>query len=438
MTKLLQKKAVVALLPCILAACGTVGDGPAKLVASVKQGDYPTALSIASAEDFYESNANRLLKALDLGVAKYLNNDYKGALADFERAKQISLELRTKSISKTAAAQVVGDGVKPYVGEKYETSMIRFFIALTNYRLYLQEPENSKYADGVSANAKDWNAFVNNAEEIYLDMMQKSWTASIDKEKTAKLLSNMKKIFKDAYSQLPSLKKDGIHAKEFNKYVDNAQEIEKSNTLILVKQGLIQPKKAVDIALPLPTAVTGTDLYKMVVGDAGIMFQYTTMDKPELAKYMTVQIKNEAGKTVFNKPMVLISPLSELAFKQFKDSEKSRITTKSARLIVKYTAAIATAKAAYDKVAGTGAPAFAAKSAAVAAFKGASKLIAMSEYADVRQWELLPANIYQQNADLKAGKYSVELKNGDKTVYTGNFEVHADLPSLIDISIPNL
>ena len=62
----------------------------------------------------------------------------------------------------------------------------------------------------------------------------------------------------------------------------------------------------------------------------------------------------------------------------------------------------------------------------------------MSEYADVRQWELLPANIYQQNADLKAGKYSVELKNGDKTVYTGNFEVHADLPSLIDISIPNL
>lgn len=215
MTKLLHKKAVVALLPCVLAACGTVGDGPAKLVTSVKQGDYPTALSIASAEDFYESNANRLLKSLDLGVAKYLNNDYKGALADFEQAKQISLELRTKSISKTTAAQVVGDGVKPYAGEKYETSMIRFFIALTNYRLHLQEPENSKYADGVSANTKDWNAFVNNAEEIYLDMMQKSWTASVDKEKTAKLLSNMKKIFKDAYSQLPSLKKDGIHAKEF-------------------------------------------------------------------------------------------------------------------------------------------------------------------------------------------------------------------------------
>lgn len=52
MTKLLHKKAVVALLPCVLAACGTVGDGPAKLVTSVKQGDYPTALSIASAEDF--------------------------------------------------------------------------------------------------------------------------------------------------------------------------------------------------------------------------------------------------------------------------------------------------------------------------------------------------------------------------------------------------
>ncbi|MBR1944778.1 MAG: hypothetical protein IJ846_00580, partial [Alphaproteobacteria bacterium] len=100
-----MKKLITALcLTSVLSACGTTGDGPARMLSAVKGNDYPAALKVTLEEKFYESEANQLLKALDIGSMKYLNKDYAGALAAFEQAKKISLDKRTASISKGAAA----------------------------------------------------------------------------------------------------------------------------------------------------------------------------------------------------------------------------------------------------------------------------------------------------------------------------------------------
>ncbi|MBO4644371.1 MAG: hypothetical protein J5716_07180 [Alphaproteobacteria bacterium] len=429
-----MKKIITALcLTSVLSACGTTGDGSSRMLAAVKGNDYPAALKVTQEEKFYESEANQLLKALDIGTMKYLNKDYAGALASFEQAKKISLDKRTASVSKGAAAHVVGEGVADYAGESYETSMLRFMIALTNYHLHMAEPDNTKYADGLLATAKDWNAFVNNAEEVYLDMMQKSWTAVVSPEKTERMYADMNKIFKEAYSTLDSLKKDSPNAQAFQAFTAEAGL--NANVNIIFKQGLIQPKTAKKIALPLGKLVSDP-LYKILVGNDGILFELTTMEKPSAAQGFDLTIKNEAGKVVQNKKMALISPLSELAYKHFQESEKKRLAVKSARLLVKYTSAFAAGKVAYNKA--TNVPATFKNSAAVAAFKGATKVIAETEYADTRYWELLPANIYQQKAELKNGKYTLELLQNGKTVHSQSIEIKNDKPIVIDITLPNV
>lgn len=426
----MKKLLAVTGLTAALTACGSVGDGPARMLAAVKGNDYPAALKITQEEKFYDSKANELLKALDVATMLYLNNDYTGALAAFERAKTISLEKRAVSLSKTAAAQVVGEGVADYSGEKYETSMLRFMIALTNYRLHMAEPDTTKYADGLLATAKDWSAFVNNAEDVYLDMMQKSWTSVVSPEKAERMHADMNKIFKDAYSTLNSLK-GTANAKTFTEFANDVEGAQNANTVIIFKQGLIQPKTAKKIALPIGE-LSKNPLYKTVVGKEGILFELTDMEKPVKAAEFTMTIKDKDGKTVENKQMALISPLSELAYKHCKDTEKKRTTVKTIRLTTKYIAALAAAKVARDK-----AP-IAKDAAAAAAFAGAAKVIAETEYADLRYWELLPANIYQQHARLNNGTYTIELSKDGQTIHSQPLEIKDGKLTVVDITLPNV
>ena len=62
----------------------------------------------------------------------------------------------------------------------------------------------------------------------------------------------------------------------------------------------------------------------------------------------------------------------------------------------------------------------------------------MSEYADTRYWEILPANIYQQKAALKDGNYTVELSKDGKTLYSEQIKIQKGSPVLVDISLPNV
>lgn len=75
-------------LTTALSACGTVGDGPTRMLSAVKGNDYPEALKITQEEKFYDSEANQLLKALDTGMMLYLNKNYAAALSSFEKAKK--------------------------------------------------------------------------------------------------------------------------------------------------------------------------------------------------------------------------------------------------------------------------------------------------------------------------------------------------------------
>ena len=117
--------AATFLLVLFLTACGHTGLEHAKMIEAVKNNDFESAEKIAANEDFYTDKPSLLVRYVELGSLHYLKGEYYQALQNFDKAHKLSKELYTKSVSKSVAAQVVGDGVVPYAGEKYELSFFQ-------------------------------------------------------------------------------------------------------------------------------------------------------------------------------------------------------------------------------------------------------------------------------------------------------------------------
>ncbi|MFC1546284.1 COG3014 family protein [bacterium] len=107
----------------------------------IKQEDYASASTLAeqSKEKVY-GNKNALLYYLDKGLLLHSNGNYEESNTAFERAKQISQDYFTKSITAEASTLLISDNTRPYYGESFERALIHVFSAL-NY-IFLND-ENS-------------------------------------------------------------------------------------------------------------------------------------------------------------------------------------------------------------------------------------------------------------------------------------------------------
>lgn len=121
----MYKKAVFLILFCVT-ACGHTGREHARIIELVRQGNLAEARQLAEKKDFYADEPSLLARYLEIGALHYLNGEYYQALQNFDKAQELSKKLYTKSISKSVAAQIAGDGLAPYTGEKYELSLLRF------------------------------------------------------------------------------------------------------------------------------------------------------------------------------------------------------------------------------------------------------------------------------------------------------------------------
>lgn len=120
-------------------ACSVLQDRQMRenLVTNVKAKNYEEATKIVKDKHFYDDENSALLRNLEIGTVQYLKGEYYQALKSFEDAKKISDDLYTISISKKTAS-IWDENMDNYYGEKYERSMIRFYLSLINYDLYQQ------------------------------------------------------------------------------------------------------------------------------------------------------------------------------------------------------------------------------------------------------------------------------------------------------------
>ncbi len=162
----------------------------------------------------------------------------------------------------------------------------------------------------------------------------------------------------------------------------------------------------------------GMQVAGLAVSEAGIAFEIPkVVEKPVTEQYSLV-IKNENGNVLFTKPLVLVSPLSDIAYESVKEEAIRRYTKTGVRVAMKHLTAIVGAYTTYKMMKGEEND-FLARAAAIASYVGASKLISASEKADTRYWSTLPHTIQVIEADLPVGKYIAEMsitKDGQSRV----------------------
>jgi hypothetical protein len=152
----------------------------------------------------------------------------------------------------------------------------------------------------------------------------------------------------------------------------------------------------------------GVKVAELAVHEAGIDFEVPKVElKPVTQNFMLV-VKNDKSEIVLEKPIILVSPLSDIAYEAVKEEAVARVTKTGFRVAAKHVAAIAGAYATYRMMGGEEKDFF-AKTAAIASYLAASKLIAASEKADTRFWSTLPHTIRVVEGDLRPGHYSAEL-----------------------------
>lgn len=310
--------------------------------------NYQNALEIVNNNEFYSEDTSKLLKYLELGTINYLNNNYYQALKNFEKAKKISDDLYTISISKKALSAWDAN-LDIYYGEVYEASLIRFYISLINYNLYQQGfyeahfDENGIYVPEQQLNQKEkifhlnyaktsvieWNSFLetiqneNYGEATYKDdMLAKLWGAFIhsqfnfknDDQIALNLYNNASDIllknynmyliyneksekFNKDYKNLPTLSyqelyknyiKDTKYSKDLQSYIKrnkkNLEKNQKDNLIILIKKNLISPKTAKTIEIPFPITSFGP------TGSPAYEFTRMAMTTKEGMPYILIEV----------------------------------------------------------------------------------------------------------------------------------------------------
>ncbi|MBR4126359.1 MAG: hypothetical protein IKR09_02125 [Alphaproteobacteria bacterium] len=465
-----------------LTACGHTGHQHARMIESVKNGDFETAQRITADDDFYTDKPSLLVRYVELGSLHYLKGEYYQALQYFDKAHSLSKELYTKSVSKSAAAQVVGDGVLDYAGENYELSLLRFYQSLTHYRLseqgfyeaYTVMPEDGtgktverkeltasekrRHFTAARAAILDWNSlltsYTNEAsskKDFRQDMLAKTYGAEIhdiygssgDKQIAKQLYKDVQRLLASVYADYNAYSSG--RKEKLSKYAERkgkdlfADNAKKENVKFILKTGVITPKIAEEIDFNIPiqafwasgSSKNLTSCLGMILPGQRISFEIPVMKKPEDVKNYQLTVKNADGKVITTKDMVLTAPVSETAYREYQNRRGGFIARKSARLTTKYVAAVIAACALYKK------DDLASWLAAYTAFAASSALIEASEYADIRYWGLLPHAVYQQSAALKKGKYIAEIRSNGQTVKEFPFTVKPSQPVLVDLNLPD-
>ncbi len=102
----------------------------------INKRDYKTALELIKNDGIYKDQESRLLKHLELGTLHLYSGNYFQSLKNLDEAKEISDKLFTVSISKKLAGTLMNSSADNYYGEKYERSLIRYYLIMAHYNLY--------------------------------------------------------------------------------------------------------------------------------------------------------------------------------------------------------------------------------------------------------------------------------------------------------------
>lgn len=466
----LFRNTLIALFALSLASCGSAGRRQNKMLHNlVQKGEYEKAENLVKGKDFFNEKESALLKLLELGMVQQLQGKYDEALKTFEAAQELSDKLFTVSISKKVKAAVTNSNFDNYYGEKYERSMIRYYLSL-NHFLLAQKGEDDKqkrfHLQASKAVLLEWNSLLDSYKATsggvvaYKDdLLAKTFGGFVhehagsrtDRRIALNLYKEAKKVlfkvfntletynaksdkFKEdlkKLSQMPlkKVEKDYVSRTQWadqllnflDQRIESLQKGKKEEALVVIESGFIAPKVAKKIDFPIPAALMPVKTNKrdflsfssrMLALSAGslpkIYFELPKVPYSPVNGEATLEVRKE-GKPVLEKPLVIVNPLANLASMIMEEKSGSLYTKIGTRLATKHITALVAAYGIY-KLTKKKSGDFLANAAAALSYAASNKAIEASERADLRNWSLLPHHYRITTLDLDSGLYELVLK----------------------------
>jgi hypothetical protein len=166
---------------------------------------------------------------------------------------------------------------------------------------------------------------------------------------------------------------------------------------------------------PTETAGAGNFIFgyqatRLAVQEAAIEFELPMIENVPLVSRQEVFILNDKGEMITHAPLPIVSDNGDIARIVLEEDVVARYVKTGTRVAVKHIVAIVAAMQIYNQLSGRGGDLI-AKTAAMGAYVGASKGIAMFEKADTRHWTTLPQALRLSEFKLPEGQYQVAVGN---------------------------
>lgn len=452
-------------LSALLVSCATSHHETShKIRQMVMANKHAEAIQLLNESDLAKDEKSKFLFYLELGLLEHYRANYAESTKALEAAKVIADDLYTVKASNKIASALTNDNADIYYGEKYEASMVHFYLALNHYMTgdlvkarseilawdtFLTDMKNERAGKAIFKEdllAKTFGAVVHEAQnnnkddQIALQLYKDAITVFYKFYNMFPSYNTFYENFRKDYELLPKMPKADIeknyvleteHTKSFREFLtlkilQLTQKIRPSdfkaqvaqlkpseailkmlkakggNITFLIQDGLIVEKIPRKYEFPIP--MIGTAGLAYAFGSGGkISYELPTVETPPTLEIAKLQALDKSGVVVAESPLSVVSPVGELAEQAINEHSTSLAVKTGTRLAAKHIAAIAASQAAYS----------AAQSRnnsmgmllVTAAHAVTIAGINASEKADTRFWSTLPSNIRMGHLPLPEGTY---------------------------------
>ena len=430
-------------------------------------GEFDKAIAYLKASPLSTDNNSKLLYFTELGLLEHYRGDFEASINSLNSAKELLDQLYTTRVSKKIGSFVSNDNNDIYYGEKYEASLVHFYLSLNYYMMGMKEPDETRrktLLGQARAEVVAWDSFLSEIKKERLgkalfkeDLLAKTFGALVhesqgnynDDQIALQLYKDAKTVFfrnynlfptfnasfesfRKNFTKLPSLSKKEVegkyilateHSSAFEQFLETKIKLLSSrmkkgknkfsnegNISFLVQQGLINEKVPQKYEIPMGWGAHESMALSLGIGSR-ITFELPSIQGVEKQDYSRLQALDEKGTIIKEVPLSVIAPLSELADQAINEHSTAIASKTAARVITKHSAAIAAAAVTYQ--AGLQKNDSIMMMVAMVGHSTAVASINASEKADVRHWSTLPSSIRMGHLSLPEGKYKFQVILGN-------------------------
>jgi hypothetical protein len=422
-------------------------------------GKYEEAIKYLKESPLAQDEKSKLLYFTELGLLEHYRGNSNGSIEALNTAKALIEELYTTRVSGKVNSALTNDNADFYYGEKYEASLVYFYLSLNYYTQAIKEidPANKKV---LFAKARSevvaWDSFLTEMKQDRMgetvfkeDLLAKTFGALVhesqgnfnDNQIALQLYKDAQGVFfknynlfptfnasyesfRQNFADLPKLPLKEVegkyvlateHSNSFKDFLNHKiqtlsaklkmgknPKAKDGSISFLIQDGLIAEKTPQKYEIPMAWGAHQSMAFTFGLGQT-ITYELPTVQGVQHLESSRLQALSKEGVVLHEAPLSVIAPLSELAEQAINEHSRAIAAKTAARVAAKHLTALVGSVATYR--AGQARNDTFTMLLATVGHATAVAGINSSEKADVRFWSTLPSNIRMGHIIVPKGTY---------------------------------